>query len=463
VGDLSGRYGGVLAGDMTCAANQAQHNDLDIANTLAQMNAYTTDGPFWRSLSLYPLMKKIVAPVHLTQGWQDDATGPRGVVHLWQLIDNAPKRLLMMNDDHHSGGYRPLPRERDDDQLRWFDYWLGRGARSDAQQFGTLAQRRSTVETIYEMQAVDSTDYELRSTGERQETDSWPIPSTQWTDLYLHGGGGLTLRPPLHGEVPESYVSGSQRYFDGEQHDLIKLGLGPAGGVDQEGLMTPPVDGPDVVSYRTAPFARTGLINGPLVLSLWATSSARDTDFYTLLADEAPNGDRTYLQYGMLRASYRATIPALSDAFTDRSGRRVVYRPYHPYTATSARPLTPGVPYKVDVEIYPVGDIVRPGHRLLLQVTTPPAFTNSYGYQANPAGPGTNQILNDPTHPSHLTVPFIALDGMHVVSTAPPCGALVVAGVICLRGASAAYDPASGPQFDPPQGYTSARTADHRP
>jgi predicted acyl esterase len=45
------------------------------------------------------------------------------------------------------------------------------------------------------------------------------------------------------------------------------------------------------------------------VLTLWATLSTLDTDFYAMLADVAPDGTAYGLQRGLLRASHRKLNP----------------------------------------------------------------------------------------------------------------------------------------------------------
>jgi hypothetical protein len=76
------------------------------------------------------------------------------------------------------------------------------------------------------------------------------------------------------------------------------------------------------------------------------------------LIDEAPNGSRTYLQRGLLKASHRAIDTSKSDF---RNG--VLYRPWRPHTNPTL--ITPGTVYPYVVEVFPVGHVLRTGHRFL--------------------------------------------------------------------------------------------------
>ena len=91
------------------------------------------------------------------------------------------------------------------------------------------------------------------------------------------------------------------------------------------------------------------------------------------LIDEAPDGSRTYLQRGLLKASHKAIDATKSDY---RNGR--MYRPWRPHT--NPQLVTPGAVNEYLVEVFPVGHVLRTGHRLMVKISAPPVIDSFYAY-----------------------------------------------------------------------------------
>jgi predicted acyl esterase len=116
----------------------------------------------------------------------------------------------------------------------------------------------------------------------------------------------------------------------------------------------------------------------------------------------------------MLKASHRAIDRSLSDKTAE--GR--IYRPYRPHT--NPTDITPGKTYRYLVEVFPLGHIFRPGHRLAVKIHTPPAVDSYYAYV--PKRPvGINTVLHDPKHPSSLMLPIVPLDGVDLGPAPKQC------------------------------------------
>ena len=134
-------------------------------------------------------------------------------------------------------------------------------------------------------------------------------------------------------------------------------------------IREPPVttaEGPDELTYRSDPVPTDTAIAGPITSTLFVQSTAPDTELFVELVDEAPDGSRTYLQRGVLRASHRAVDDSRSDHTPD--GR--IYRPYRPHTNPTN--ITPGQTYEYLVEVWPVGHVFREGHRISVKIHAPP-------------------------------------------------------------------------------------------
>jgi predicted acyl esterase len=158
------------------------------------------------------------------------------------------------------------------------------------------------------------------------------------------------------------------------------------------------------------------VIAGPITSTLFISSTSPDPEFFVQLIDRAPDGSRTYLQRGMLKGSHRAYDPGMSD----RDGS-VVYRPYHPHT--NPTPVTPGETYEYLIEVFPVGHVFRPGHRIVVKVHTPPAADSFYAYVPKRA-PGVNTVLHDAAHPSRIMLPVQPIKRGADFGPEPTCGEL---------------------------------------
>src|SRR4029079_13845861 len=126
-------------------------------------------------------------------------------------------------------------------------------------------------------------------------------------------------------------------------------------------------------------------------LTLFASSSARDTDFTGKLVDVFPDGRAIILTEGILRARYRASF-------------------------TEPKLLEPDTIYELPLNLWATANVFLPGHRIRLEVSSSnfPRFarnSNTGGdirhqtaaqYQA-----AINRIMHDAAHPSCLILPII--------------------------------------------------------
>jgi uncharacterized protein len=376
-----GQAPGLVAGDPVCAANIASHRRTILNDPIVQ-GLSDTDNDWWRSRSLINYAERIQVPVHITGAYQDEQTGPRGPYHLFEALRGIPKRLLMTNGDH---GTQTGPKEILRDRLAWLDHWV-RGVGH-----GYAA---SSVTTLFEMS-------DGKSSG-RKSSRTFPLEDTNWTDVYLRANGGLSLDAPRGDEPSDQYFSGSPRQSWSFQ----------AGHTAGSPLTTE--SGPDELTYSTRKITEPVAIVGPMTATLYVSSTAPDTELFVQLIDEASDGSRYYLQRGMLKASHRAIDPLLSDR--TETGR--IYRPYRPHT--NPTDITPGKVYRYLVEIFPLGHVFRPGHRLVVKIHTPPAVDSYYAYV--PERPvGVNTVLHDRKHPSSLMLPIVPLAGVDLDPAPKSC------------------------------------------
>jgi predicted acyl esterase len=327
------------------------------------------DGPKWQVQNLATYASQIRAPIMIGHAWQDEQTGPGGW-QLWQRVpEDVPKRLFLTNGNH---GVGPTPGA---DRDAWFAHWLL--DRPDAEAVDPARRVECYFETRCEVRGGPG----IR--GEPLFAADFPLPGTRFTRYYLCTGSALSTNPPQANETADRYAV----------------------------THAPPSGAESRVIFRLQ-FEEPTAICGPAVLTLWATLTTIDTDFYVLLADEAPDGTFYGLQRGLLRASHRAIDPQRSD-YIECDGARLLIRPHHPHT--TLQPVTPHEPTEYQIEIPAFGHVLRPGHKLALVLTQPmegdwigvtKSGAPSYRYDSHPP-PGIVTVLHDAAHPSSLLLPVL--------------------------------------------------------
>ncbi len=327
------------------------------------------DGPKWREQSLGTYASKIRAPIIIGHAWQDEQTGPTGW-QLWKRVpDDVPKRLFLTNGNHGTG---PAPREAIN---AWFGHWLLDQPDAEA------VDPARRVECYFETRAEERGGPAVR--GQPLRARDFPLPGTRWTRYYLRDGNRLTKTAPEKGERADAYaVTHAQPIAE-----------------DTRAVYLMKVEEPMAIC-------------GPLALTLWASLTTIDTDFYVLLADQAPDGTVCGLQRGLLRASHREVDPEKS-VYVESNGEKLLIQPFHPHNRVV--PVRPEGPCEYQIEVPAVGHVFRPGHTLVLAITRAPesdpigvtkSGAASYRYESMPP-PGKVTILRDAEHPSSVLLPVL--------------------------------------------------------
>jgi hypothetical protein len=362
-----------------CAANMQTRGRTVVNDPVVQGGLGDTDNTWWQARALATFAHRINVPIHIAGAYQDEQTGPRGTARLWEMIDpSVPKRLLIGNGSHGTNQSGYVMRDR----RAWMDFWM-RGEGPDP--------------GFHSVQVLQ--EFSRGGPNSVISDTQYPLAATRWTDYYFHANGTLSTATP-GAESPDSYESGS-----GRQGWFWETG-------PEFGAPYTTRDGPDELTYLTAPLNQDLSIAGPITASLYLSSTAPDTELFVQLIDQAPSGARMYLQRGLLRASHRAIDRDRSDCVDPSSNAKVecaqagalMYRPHRPHTNPTS--VTPGEPVEYLVEIFPVGHVFRVEHRIMVKVMAPPKVESYYAYVAR-TPPAVNQLLHDADHPSRITLPVI--------------------------------------------------------
>jgi putative CocE/NonD family hydrolase len=291
------------------------------------------------------------------------------VIGPWYHIDWAPVAWPGNPDDGAAGsaGWRAVDRW----QLRWFDRFLKEDDEAP----------KGSVVNIYVL-------------GEGwREFDSWPPVIAQEQQLYLHSGGSANSS---QGDGVLSSARPGDEPADVYIYD--PLGVVPRTGGHSCCVPTAAPMGPTCQSaaetaktmlvYTTAPLEREISLIGDVRATLYAASSAVDTDFAVRLCVVDETGCSRNLQEGIVRARSRDS-------------------------ASTPTPIVPGQVYRYEIELGPVGVRVRAGERLRVDVASsdfPQWDRNLNGggeigrEPAMAAVVATQVVLHDAAHPSSVTL-----------------------------------------------------------
>jgi putative CocE/NonD family hydrolase len=130
-------------------------------------------------------------------------------------------------------------------------------------------------------------------------------------------------------------------------------------------------------------------LTGPITCTLYAASTAVDTDFTAKLVDVRPDGYAHNLQDGIVRARFRTSV------------------------AESAL-IRPGRIYKYEIDLWSTSHVLFAGHRLRLEISSSnfPRFDrnpNTGNLVAEDAvlKPALQTVIHNAEHPSHVTLPIV--------------------------------------------------------
>ena len=261
---------------------------------------------------------------------------------------------------------------------RWFDYWLkgiDNGVADDP---------------AVRLFVMTPPDEGTAGGGFWIEADEFPLPDAVETRFHLRSGGhansaagdGVLSTEGPGGEAdayvydprePVPTVGGNMCC----RNDRLASGAFDQRAVERRG---------DVLVYTTEPLDEDLTVIGPVQVELWASSSARDTDFTAKLVDVHLDGYAHNVSEGIVRARFRN-----SDYLESW--------------------ITPGAVHDYTIDMGYTANVFRKGHRIRLEISSSnfPHFDRNLN-TATPFGEGaepktaTQRVLHDHLHPSQLVL-----------------------------------------------------------
>ena len=144
-----------------------------------------------------------------------------------------------------------------------------------------------------------------------RDEHEWPLARTRFTPVYLSSGGQAnSLRGDGHLTLTTPVTAPLDSYVYDPANPVPTCGgtyIGPGNGVRNQAAVE---ERNDVLVYTGDILERDLEVTGPVVVKLYAASSAPDTDFTAKLVDVRPDGYACNIAEGVVRARFRDSLQA---------------------------------------------------------------------------------------------------------------------------------------------------------
>ena len=347
---------------------------------------YTLD-EYWKGYGVRDKYEEIETPAYFLTGWYDTLVHETfKMLRGWRSRARSVEarevtRLLVGPWTHGSIGSAQPPGD--------IDFGLPAGVDIIAEHIRWYDRRLKGIENGMD----DEPPIRLFVMGEnvwRYERE-WPLARTQYTNYYMHSGGRANS---LLGDGVLSPASPAgeptDRYSYDPENPVPTMG-GP--------VMSPELTGPrdrrsverrdDVLVFTSEPLTRDAEVTGPVVVTLYASSSAPDTDFTATLVDVYPSGQAINICEGIRRTRFRESLetPTL---------------------------IEPGRTYEYQISLWETGNVFKAGHRIRLEISSSnfPRFDRNLNTGHQPGldaeiKVADQTIYHDSERPSHVSLPII--------------------------------------------------------
>lgn len=345
---------------------------------------------YWRNVCIEEKHSQIEVPALNLGGWYDIFQGGTIRNFLGMRARGAGDsarggQRLILGPWHHMlplqnlvGGVdfglqsNPLSVDLEGVHIKWFDRWL------KGKQGGADSPVRLFVMGI----------------NQWRDEKEWPPAGTEFRRFYLHSRGranSLNGDGALSTDAPGDEPADAYLYNPLDPTPTMGGGLCCYPGALQGGAwdQREVESRADVLVYSTEPLAEDTEVTGPITLTLYAASSAPDTDFTAKLVDVGPCGFARNLTDGIIRARFRES-------------------------SSEEKLLSPGEVTEFTIDLWSTANVFKAGHRIRLEVSS----SNFPRFDRNPntghplfadaeTRPAVQTVMHNRAHPSHLTLPLV--------------------------------------------------------
>lgn len=258
----------------------------------------------------------------------------------------------------------------------WFDYWL------KGKDNGVL---KKTPKVQYYTMGLDKWQF----------SETWPPADAEMVTFYLSseenansvfGGGVLSTKAPGSEDKQDAFFYDPK--YPVPMHGGGFCCLGPkyeAGSFDQRQLETRH----DILVYSTDPLVEGVELSGPVEITLYVSSDAKDTDFTVKLVDVYPDGRAYNLCDTIQRVRYREGYE--KEVFMEK-----------------------GQVYELHVSSMSTSNYFAPGHRIRIEVSSSnfPRYarnlnTGGNNFDETEGVVALNKVHHSAVHPSQIRISVI--------------------------------------------------------
>jgi predicted acyl esterase len=365
-------------------------------NVISEIFANDEDGPFyWEHGGAWRDMEKIKIPVLSITPAANDLHVTQHLSHYNRI--KSPKKLII--SPWAGSRYQPFIFETaaiNEYLLRWFDYWL--------KEVDTGIMDEPEV-AVYD-----------NGMGRWRYENEYPIKRTEWKKFFM--GAKSSASSPwglLCEKLPDAKTDSSSF-----RHPPVKKQL------PGSFIFMPNSDNKEFLAFTTPPLEEEVTIKGPVSMTLYASTTEKtpsDWSFFIKIGEIGPGGPafnpvtgKPFLRpdwtdawtpkevnlwsYGNLKTKFRKL-----DESRSKPGH-----PWHPFTDPEI--LKPDAIYEFQIELVPIFNTFRKGHRIWVQIACEDKDYNPWdSASAYVTGPSPLSIeitvYHDEKHPSHLVLPVV--------------------------------------------------------
>ena len=476
-------YDRIQAGDETCAANQALHDEqADLIKKIHDNSHYIP--AVADPADPVTFVDKINVPTFLVCQWQDEQTGG----HCPQLVSHftgTDKKWFTFTNGPHIDSLSP------EIYNRWLDFMMLYVA--ERPPILNAAVSRAAAPVIFQAAMglpqedvvtlpVDPIQlmptYELAlaefekqpmirvlfdngaGTSPTGETvpgnpypafewsfSSWPIEGTAAQTWYFGSGGTLSDALPTSAGV-DRYTS------DPKALPLTNYAGGTGGGglwgnASQWDWKWEQNPAGTAVSYVTPPLAADATVVGGGAVYVWARSSTPDVDFQATISEVRPDGNETFVQNGYMRGSMRALSTGSDNPFKEPS---TLLNPIPSFYLADTSAMPSDGFTQVAIPLYYQGHVYRAGSRIRVTIAGPNGAQPVWSFsQSLPKG--TVDVAYSSIRPSKLVLPVVPGSAPTPLPPCPslrnqPCRPYVPLVNAAGSASAAATDAGSGPRVE---------------
>ncbi len=301
---------------------------------------HSLDDDFWRERSPYWRLDKIKCPVLSVGHWGKMGLHLRGNIIGYEEL-KSPKKLVV------TGARNTFEAHKMFDQIEFHE--------KELLPFYDL-HLKGKNNGFMEAEPVKIF---VRGANVWRAEEEWPPKRATYVPYYLRKGPSGSVTSMNDGEAfgarsqPRARgLSTSYTYPDWEWvNGVAIIGTGWQGRSVRR-----------VLTFTSAPLEADLEVTGPIVLKLFASSTAIDTQFIVKLTDQQPQDEAA--RKNRRAAGLRAGVEGLAQGPASREGREALDADpavLHPHQSAAAQ--APATSTQFDIEVLPVSYVFKKGHR----------------------------------------------------------------------------------------------------